>query len=146
MLVVFPVPLIPKKIIVYGGECFFISSIRFGGFCKTSEIEFFSDSEIVFPISPFFTDIPTRSSFRFSRILSTTSNATLFSKRINSRGSRNSSTCSCETTEVVSFVFSFEKKEGLASSLSELGCCMGFSSEGRESKSSSTLSFPVSNF
>ena len=94
MDVVFPEPLIPKKRITYGSDLDFISFIRSGGSMRTESIESFNDLIIVDSMSCFFIEIPTRSLDRDSLILSTTSKATLFSRRVTSRSSKNSSNCS----------------------------------------------------
>src|SRR3989344_4642208 len=95
MLVVFPVPFMPKKSIVKTPLCEFICSMKLGGSIRTLKTESFRLSSTFFSASCFFTSCPTRDLKRDSFILSTASRATLFSRRVISNSSKISLNCSC---------------------------------------------------
>lgn len=61
---------------------------------RTFSIALFREDIIVLFISELFTEIPTRSFEREFFILSTTSSATLFSRRVISNSGKSSSNCS----------------------------------------------------
>src|SRR3989338_8563323 len=116
--VVFPVPLMPKKIIMYGEEDF-ICSRREGGSCKTDRIDSFRASRILAGASVFFICWPTNLDDNEDLTAFTASKATLFSNKVISRSLKASSNCSPVRLEEVIFLKSFVKKlEGSASAVS----------------------------
>src|SRR3989338_5605687 len=126
MLVVFPVPLIPKKRIVYVPSYFFISSIKFGEFIKTPSMAVLIDWITLFLISLDFDSCPTNEFIRFSFILSTTPNATLCSSNIISSSSNICSTCCFSILEVVNLLRIFEKNPFFSSFGSFFSCSSSF--------------------
>ncbi len=101
--------------------------MREGGSVNTSSIDDFREERSVESMSDFFIETPTRSFESWERILSTTSRATLFSRRVISNSGKSSSNCSWVIFELESFVFSFEKKPCSFGVISSVGDSVIFS-------------------